>query len=147
MSTDDSPEREFDGYDSEGLPAATQEHENEAISNRSNPIENPKPIQKPRREVWWLRLDLGATNHSLTSIGRCFEDRLNWSLLSSSNSLLRHLRSPKDDSLRRDLHQCPGYLREEITLTCVEKCYRLSCISYSKRALFNMSPTCPIHVF
>jgi hypothetical protein len=127
MSSDDSPKREFDVYDSEGLPAASLEHEesnsnesnlseSEAISNRSNPMENPKPSQKPRREVWWL--DLGATNHSLKSIGRCFEERLNWSLLSSSNSLLRRIRSPKDDNLRRDLHQCPGYLREEITLTC-----------------------------
>ena len=43
---------------------------------------------------------------------------MNWSLLSSSNSLLRRIRSPKDDNQRRDLHQCPGYLREEITLTC-----------------------------
>ena len=124
MSTDDSPEREFDVYDSEGLPAAALEHEesisnlskSEAISNRSNPMENPKPSWKPRREVWWR--DLGATNRSLKSIGRCFEDRLNRSLLSSSNSLLRRIRSPKDDSLRRNLHQCPGYLREEITLTC-----------------------------
>ena len=124
MSTDDSPEREFDEYDSEGLPAATLEHkqstsilsESETISNRSSPMENLKPSLMPRREVW--RLDLGATNHSLESIGRCFEDRLNWSLLSSSNSLLRHVRSSKDDNLRRNLHQCPGYLREEITLTC-----------------------------
>ena len=127
MSLDDSPKREFDVYDSEGLPAASLEHEesalnesnlseSEGISNRSNPMENPKASQKPRREVWWL--DLGATNHSLKSIGRCFEERLNWSLLSSSNSLLRRIRSPKDDNIRRDLHQCPGYLREEITLTC-----------------------------
>ena len=107
MSTDDSPERGFDVYDSEGLPAATLEHEesisnlskSESIPNRSNPMENPKPSRKPRREVWWR--DLGATNHSLKSIGRCFEDRLNRSLLSSSNSLLCRIRSPKDDSLRR----------------------------------------------
>ena len=79
-------------------------------------MESPKPSQKPRREVWWR--DSGATNHSLQSIGRCFEDRLNSSILSSSNSLLRRIRSPKDDDLRRNLHQCPGYLREEITLTC-----------------------------
>ena len=125
MSTDDSPEREFDVYDGEGLPTATtMEHEestanlfeNEAMSNRSSPMENPKPSRKPRREVWWL--DMGATNHSLESIGRCFEDRLNWSLLSSSNSLLHHIRSPKDDNFGRDSHQCPGYLREEITLRC-----------------------------
>ena len=121
MSTDDSPEREFDLYDSEGLPVTTLEYEestsnvseNEATSNRR---ENSKPSRKPRREVWWF--DLGTTNHSLMSVGRCFEDRLNWSLLSSSNSLLPHIRSPKDDNLRRNLHQCPGYLREEIALTC-----------------------------
>ena len=124
---DDSPKRELDVYDSEGLPAASLEDEesasnesnlseSEAISNRSNPMENPKPSRKPRREVWWL--DLGTTNQSLKSIGRCFEDRLNWSLLSSSNSLLRRIRSPKDDNLRRNVHRCPGYLREEITLTC-----------------------------
>ena len=52
------------------------------------------------------------------SVGRCFEDRLNWSLLSSSNSLLRHIRSRKDNDLRQNLHNCPGYLREEIALTC-----------------------------
>ena len=109
MSTDDSPEREFDVRDSE---AATLKHE----ESTSNIMENPKPSRKPRREVWWL--DLGATNHSLKSIGRCFEDRLNRSLLSSSYSLLRRIRSPKDDNLRRNLHQCPGYLREEIMLTC-----------------------------
>ena len=79
-------------------------------------MENLKPSRKPRREVWWL--DLGATSHTLKSIGRGFEDRLNWSLLSSSNSPLRHIRSLKDDDLRQNLHQCPGYLREEITLTC-----------------------------
>ena len=88
----------------------------EAVSNRSNQKKTLKPNRKPRREVWWL--DLGTNNHSLTSVGRCFEDRLNWSLLSSSNPLLRHIRSPKDDSLRRSLHKCPGYLREEIALTC-----------------------------
>ena len=119
MSTDDSPERDLE--DSEGLPSTTLEHE-ESTSNPSYPsnlMEDPKPSQKPRREVWWLRLDLGATNHSLKSIGRCYEESLNWFLLSSSsNSLLRHVRSPKGDNLRRDLHQCPGYLREEITLTC-----------------------------
>jgi hypothetical protein len=123
MSTDDSPKREFDGYDSEGLPTATMEHDSEgstsnleAIPNPSNPIKNPKPNRKPRREVWWL--ELFATNHTLESIGRCFEDRLNRYLLSSSNSLLRHVRSLKDYNLRQNLHQCPGYLREEITLSC-----------------------------
>ena len=124
MSTDDIREREFDLHDSEGLPVATLEHEentsihseSEATSNGSNQRKNTKPSGKPRREVWWL--DLGTTNHNLMSVGRCFEDRLNWSLLSSSNSLLPHIRSTKDDNLRRNLHQCPGYLREEIALAC-----------------------------
>ena len=88
----------------------------EAVSNSSNQRKTSKPSRKPRREVWWF--ELGTKNHSLMSVGRCFEDRLNWSLLSSSNSLLRHIRSPKDDNLTRSLHQCPGYLREEIALTC-----------------------------
>ena len=122
MSTDDLPAREFCVF--EDFLTATLEHEegtsnlyeSEAISNRSNPTENPRPSLKPRREVWWL--DLDGTNQSLKSIGRCFEDRLNWSLLSSSNSLLRHIRSPKDNNPRRNLHRCPGYLREEITLAC-----------------------------
>ena len=66
MSTDDSPEREFDVYDSEYLPgrAATMEDEEstsnlseiEAISNCSNPMERPSPSRKPRREVWCLIL-------------------------------------------------------------------------------------------
>ena len=107
MSTDDSPRRELGVWDSEGLPAATPEHTYE--ESTSNPME------KPRREVWWL--DLGATDQSLKSIRRCFSDRLNRSLLSSSNSLLRHIRSPEDGNLRRILHRCPGYLRQEITLT------------------------------
>ena len=30
---------------------------------------------------------------------------------------------------------------------CVKKCYHLSCIPQSERALLNMRPTCPIRVF
>ena len=47
----------------------------EAVSNRSNQRGILKPSRKLRREVWWL--DLGTKNHSLTSVGQCFEDRLN----------------------------------------------------------------------
>ena len=122
MSTDDSPEREFDVYDREDFPRATLEDwegtsnatESEDMSNPSNSTEMPKSCQTPRREVWWL--DLGAKNQSLESIKRRFEDFLNH-FLSSSNSLLRHVSSPTDNKLKYTLHQCPGYLREEITLT------------------------------
>ena len=80
----------------------------------SNSTEKPKSCQTPRREVWWL--DLGAKNQSLESIKRRFEDCLDRFLLSSSNSLLRHITSPVNSKPRHNLHQCPGYLREEITL-------------------------------
>ena len=76
MSTDDSPEREFDAYDSELLPAATLEHEegtsnrsgSEPISNRSNPTETLTSNRKPRREVWWL--NLGGTDQSLNGLSK-----------------------------------------------------------------------------
>ena len=120
MSTDDSPEREFDVYDREGFPRATLEDlestsnvsEREDMSNPST--EKPKSCRTPRREVWWL--DLGTKNQSLESIKGRFEDCLDRFLSSSSNSLLRHITSPMDNKLRHNLHQCPGYLREEITL-------------------------------
>jgi hypothetical protein len=122
MSTDDSPEREFDVYDREDFPRATLEDaegtsnvsESEDMSNPSNSTRKPKSCRTPRREVWWL--DLGAKDQSLESIKRRFEDRLDRFLSSSSNSLLRHITSPMDNKLRRNLHRCPGYLREEITL-------------------------------
>ena len=117
MSIDDSPKREFEAFDSEGLPAVTlgstgtlNLFESGGISNPSN-TEKPNSSRRPRREVWWF--DLGATNQSLQSISGCFQDRLNRST-TASNSLLRHIRSPKGD---KNVHECPGYLREEITLT------------------------------
>ena len=124
MPTDDSPEREFDAYDSENFPRATLEDaeglsnvsESQDMTNPSNSKENPKSRPTPRREVWWL--DLGAKNQSLESIKGRFEDCLDRFLSSSSNSLLRRIAgtSPMDNKLRHNLHQCPGYLREEITL-------------------------------
>ena len=84
------------------------------MSNPSNSTERPELRRTPRREVWWL--DLGGKNQSLESIKRRFEDCLDRFLPSSSNSLLRHITSPMDNKLRHNLHKCPGYLREEITL-------------------------------
>ena len=125
MSTDDSPEREFDVYDREGLPnlRATLEDaedtscvsESEDISNPSNPTERPISRPPPRREVLWL--DQGTNNLSLESIKGLFENYLNQFLSSSSNSLLPRITSSKDNKQRRNLHQCLGYVREEITLT------------------------------
>ena len=38
--------------------------------------------------------------------------------LGSAPAMPRLVRSQKDDNFGRNLHQCPGYLREEITLRC-----------------------------
>ena len=124
MSTDDSPEREFDVYNGERSQRApledtegtsnVSESEDSDLSNSSNSTEKPKPSRAPRREVRWL--DLGLKELSLESIKRRFEDCLDRFPSSSSNSLLRHIAFPMDSRLRRNLHQCPGYLREEITL-------------------------------
>ena len=83
------------------------------MSNPSNSTEKAKSCRTPRREVRWL--DLGSRNRTLESIKRRFQDRLD-RFLSSSNSLLRRISSPMNSKLRHNLHQCPGYLREEITL-------------------------------
>ena len=117
MSTDDSPERDFHVYDRDSRFPRTTLKDAEGTSNvsESEDISNPsnstgKPKSYPRREVWWL--DLGAKNQSLESI----KDYLDRFLSSSSNSRLRHITSPKESKLRHNLHKCPGYLREEITL-------------------------------
>ena len=94
---------------------STNPFESESMSNPSSSMGKPKSSRTPRREVWWL--DLGATNQSLESIKQRFEACLDRPLFSSSNSLLRRITSPMDNNLRWNLHQCPGYLREEITLT------------------------------
>ena len=118
MSTGDSPERKLDAYETTALEGASNPFESEAIPNASYSAElteSPESSRTPRREVWWV--DQGTTNQNLNSIWQCFEDRLNHSLLFSSTSLLRRINSRADNHLRRNLHQCPGYLREEMTLT------------------------------
>ena len=129
MSTGDSPERVFDVYDySEGFPRAlpddsegtssVSESENSNLSNPSNSSENSKSSRTARREVWWFDSELGVKRRSLESINRRFEDSLDHFLSSSSDSLLlRHITSPMDRRLRHNLHQCPGYLREEIMIS------------------------------
>ena len=118
LKTDDSPEREFDVYLRKGFSRAPLD-DTEGTSNvseskdldLSNSMKMSKSSRTPRREVRWL--DKGLKNLSLESIKRRFGDLLDRFLSSSSNSLLRHVTSPID---RHYLHQCPGYLREEITL-------------------------------
>ena len=67
-----------------------------------------------RREVRWI-IDQSANNRSLESIVHRFEDYLDRVSSSSADSPLRRITaSPHKLALS---HRCPGYLREEITLT------------------------------
>ena len=150
MSTDDSPEREF-AYDREGLQRAPLK-DAEGISNfsesedMSNPMKKLKSRRTPRREVWWL--DIGAENQNLESIKQHFEDCLDRFLLTSSDSLLRHLTSPMDSKLRHNLHHARiSSWGNNPCIWCVEKCYHLSYISQPKWGLLNMWPACPIQVY
>ena len=87
------------------------------MSPPSNLTKNPKLNGTPRREVQW-RLDLGASNRNLDLIARRFGDYLDCFLSTSSDSPLRRIRASNGAYSRRwTSHQCPGYLREEITLT------------------------------
>ena len=87
------------------------------ISTPSNSTKKPKLNRTPRREVQW-RLGLGASNRSLGSIARRFGNYLDCFLSSSSDPPLRRIRAPKEAYSRLwTSHRCPGYLREEITLT------------------------------
>ena len=79
MSTDDSPKREFDVYEDEGLPPASLAHEEstlnhserEATPNRSNPMGNRNRAESHvvrcggliwvRQITAWSRLD-GVSN-------------------------------------------------------------------------------------
>ena len=97
-------------------PLEDEEGPSNVSANENEDVEKPKARRTPRREVRWL--DLGVKKRSLESIKRRFEDRLDRFLSSSSNSLLCRITSlaPMDSKQIHNLHQCPGYLREEITL-------------------------------
>ena len=67
----------------------------------------------PRREVRW-KLDKSANNRSLEYIVRRFEDYMDCVSASSAGSPLRRITASPHKWVS---HRCPGYLREEITLT------------------------------
>ena len=102
-----------------GLPAAIVSHY-KGTSNISDseggstttprPVELTESSQPPRREVRWV--NLGANSQSLESIAHHFQDYIDCFLPSSST--LRRIRALDNPA---SFHTCPGYLREEITLT------------------------------
>ena len=115
--TDDLPEKELDTdnfveNDSMVIQTNREGHSNVA-EYISSSTEVRTSYQVPRRELRW-KLNKSAINRSLGSIVRLFEDYLDCVSASSADSPLRRLTAstPKWGS-----HRCPGYLREEITIT------------------------------
>ena len=85
------------------------------------PSNSPKKLKlkrPPRREVQWRFCMDMERNRNLDSIARRFGDYLDCFLSSSSDPPLRRIKASKETYSRlQTLHQCPGYLREEISLT------------------------------
>ena len=115
--TDDSPERELDADDSNEIYSRAVQTDREGHSNVAGDVSSSTEVRTshkaPRREVRW-KLDKSANNRSLESVVRRFEDYLDCvSAFSADSPLRRFTASPH----KLVSHRCPGYLREEITLT------------------------------
>ena len=115
--TDDSPERELDADDSVEIYSRVVQTDHEGHSNVTGDVSSSTEVRTshkaPRREVRW-KLDKSANNRSLESLVRRFEDYLDCvSAFSADSPLRRFTASPH----KWVSHRCPGYLREEITLT------------------------------
>ena len=115
--TDDSPERELDTDNSVENYSRVAETNRAGHSNVAGDVSSSTEVRTshktPRREVQW-KLDKSAINRSLECIVRCFEDRLDCVSASSADSPLRRITVSPHKWVS---HRCPGYLREEITLT------------------------------
>ena len=115
--TDDFPEKELDTgnfveNDSMVIHTNREGHLNVA-EDVSSLTEVRTSHQIPRRELRWI-LNKSAINRSLGSIVRLFEDYLDCVSASSADSPLRRLTA---STHKWGSHRCPGYLREEITIT------------------------------
>ena len=114
---DDSPERELGADDlvenySRVVQTNREGHPNVA-GDVSSSTEVRTSHETPRREVQW-KFDKSSNNRSLESIVCGFADHWDCVSASSANSPLRRITaSPR----KWVSHRCPGYLREEITLT------------------------------
>ena len=115
--TDDSPERELYTDDSLETDSRVVQTNWEGHSNVPGAVSSSTEVQTshktPRREVRW-KFDKSANNQRLDSIVRRFEDSLDFVSASSAGSPLRRIAASPHKLVS---HRCPGYLREEITLT------------------------------
>ena len=115
--TDDSPERELDTDHLVENYSRVFQNNREGHSNVAGDVSSSTEMRTsyktPRREVWW-KLDKNVNNQSLQSIVCRFEDYLDCVSASSADSPLRRITAPRH---KWASHRCPGYLREEITLT------------------------------
>ena len=115
--TDDSPERELDADDLVESHSRAVQTNREGHSSVSEDVSSSTEVRTshktPRREVRW-KLDKSANKRSLESIVRRFEAYLDCVSAPSADSPLRRITASPH---RFVSHRCPGYLREEITLT------------------------------
>ena len=114
--TDDSPERELNADDSVEIYSRVVQTNREGHSNVAEDVSSSTEVRtshKTRREVQW-KLDKSAKNRTLKSIVRHFDDYLNCVPTSLGDSPLRRITASPHKLVS---HRCPGYLREEITLT------------------------------
>ena len=114
--TNDSPERELDTDDLLEHYSRVVQTNQKGHSNLAGDVLSSTEVRThktPRREVRW-KLDKSANNQSLESIVRRFEDYLDCVSASSEDSPLRRITASPQKWVS---HRCPGYLREEITLT------------------------------
>ena len=115
--TDDSPERELDTDDLVEIYPRVVQANRKGHSNVAGDVSSSTEVQishkTPRRELRW-KLDKSANNRSLEAIVRQFEDYLDCVWASSADSSLRRITASPHKGVS---HRCPGYLREEITLT------------------------------
>ena len=114
--TDDSPEREPDTDDSVEIYSSVVQTNREGHPNVAWDVSSSTEVRmyhKTRREVRW-KFDKSANNRSLESIVRRFDDYLDCVPTTSENSPLRRITASPHKLVS---HRCPGYLREEITLT------------------------------
>ena len=114
--TDDSPERELDADDLVEIYSRVVQTNREGHSNVAGDVSSSTEVRtshKTRREVRW-KFDKSTNNRSLESIVRRFDDCIDCASASPADSPLRRITVSAD---KRVSHHCPGYLREEITLT------------------------------
>ena len=113
--TDDSSERELNA-DEVKIHSRVVQTDQEGHPNVAGDVSNSTEVRTSHKTPWHeLRWKFDKSNNrSLESVVRHFEDYLDCILAFSADSPLRRITASPHKLVS---HRCPGYLREEITLT------------------------------